>query len=491
MLNRYSHTVYQVQRCRVMQGYIVAALAICIVMLFLPNSAMANAKLPGGDGSVEYQPFASYLLPMANMSEDAKTDFHAARALAHQPWVKAPASTTARDGLGPIYNARSCLACHINGGRGLMPNDGKQRLTQGVVRLSVEDEKGVRAHPVYGEQLQTQSIALAHQLNLAASLYKSEPKPEAYAYIDWQYKQYVYADGSKVELRHPKLRLQRLAYGELGEKVRLSLRNAPPIHGVGLLEMISEKDILANQKQQADQGLVSGKVNRVFDPQSAQTVIGRFGWKANQPSVLVQTAQAFQQDIGISNPLFTDQPCTRYEKECRQQPLGYVRNSKEPFELNNRLLQAVADFSKNLAVPKARQMGKTLSVQGDKLFKQTGCIACHKASYVTTEDKQFPQLSNQQIWPYSDLLVHDMGEALADNRSDFLAGGREWRTAPLWGIGLSERVNGSHNFLHDGRARTIEEAILWHGGEAEFSKQNFVKLTQQQRQLLLDFIKAI
>lgn len=471
-------------------------LTILLTIILLPFFAYANPSLPGGEGSVNFKPFPSYLLPVTNLPEDKKKYFHAGRALAHQPWVKAPSATTSRDGLGPVYNARMCLACHANGGRGLMPNDSKTRLVQGLVRISIPGKnkyKGVVLEPTYGDQIQTQSTALAHQLGEHRASYRpTDVRPEAYIYITWNKIPFVYPDGKTLELRKPEIRLENIGYGKFHPETMFSLRNAPPIHGVGLLEMIDVRDLIANADAQKKHGLVSGKINWVWDPVSKSLVIGRFGLKANKPSVLVQTAAAFQGDVGITSSIFPDESCTQVQKNCNNQVSGETQTTEE---INDVLLNMVGDFAMNLGVPKARKVINEHQRQrlaiGKSLFASTGCIACHRPSYTTKDSERFPHLGNQVIWPYTDLLLHDMGEGLADHRPDFLASGSEWKTPALWGIGLNYRVNGAANLMHDGRAKNVEEAILWHGGEAKFSQQQFIHLPTEKRENLIEFVNSL
>ncbi len=454
--------------------------------------------LPGGGATVSYRPFASYMLPVANMPIEAKPDFYAGKALANQPWIKAPATTDARDGLGPIYNARSCLACHINGGRGQLPADGDAAIFAAFVRLSIpgkNEQDGAVPEPTYGHQIQGQSVALSHQMrnsspNKDFSNYQEVP-PEAYVYIDWQSKTFSYPDGEKHELRYPTLRLEQLGYGELDERTLFSLRSAPAIHGMGLLELISQAaiDALADPEDNNQDG-ISGRVNQVWDYQAQKNVAGRFGWKANRADLHITTAAAFNGDVGITSPLFPEQPCTEQQISCVKTPNG---NSANGVELPDHLLNLVTNFVRNLGVPKRRITKDSVAAeQGRTLFYQAGCVACHQPSFVTKAvvgDNQ--HLGQQTIWPYSDLLLHDMGTELADGRSDYLANGNEWRTPPLWGVGLSKQVNGSYFLLHDGRARSVEEAVLWHGGEAQQAQQNFVQLGKNQREALLNFVESL
>ncbi|MGK0271409.1 MAG: CxxC motif-containing protein (DUF1111 family) [Cocleimonas sp.] len=455
-----------------------------------------SESFPGGETTVSLTPFPSSMLPAKNLPEYKRVLFHAGKALAHQPWIKAPTTTDARDGLGPIYNARTCLACHANGGRGRMPNDDKTALFNQVVRLSIPD-LGNRykesAEPNYGSQLQTQSVALAHQLRThisADQLEHKEVAPEAYAYIQWQKKIISYPDGETISLRYPKLLLKNLNYGKLHPKTQFSLRNAPPLHGAGLLELIEQKDIdlLADEFDNNKDG-ISGRVNYIWNDEIQTTMPGRFGLKANEGNVRLQTAAAFANDVGITNPAFPNQPCTKTQRLCQSSAHG--NDPKTGVELSEGLLELTTNFVRNIGVPKRRNPKNKKVIAGRKLFYQNGCQQCHTPSFVTDDSKEFPHLSKQKIWPYTDLLLHDMGPELADDRPDFLATGREWKTPPLWGVGLSKAISGSSHLLHDGRAQSVEEAILWHGGEAGQSKQHFMQLMKDKRQALIKFVESL
>lgn len=454
----------------------------------------ASEALPAGKASVGTAPYPSFMSPASNLPADKRPAFHAGKALAHQPWVKAPTITDARDGLGPIYNARTCLACHVNGGRSIMPVDGSMELFGAFVRISLPGSdpiQGVVAEPTYGTQLQTQSIALSHQVRQPGLKEKNtEAPPEAYIHIDWQYQDFTYPDHTRISLRKPQLRLEHLGYGALHPQTRFSLRNAPPILGVGLLELIPQAAIDAQADPQDKNGDgISGRVNQVWDFVTQQTVAGRFGLKANRANNLeIVTAAAFAGDVGISNPLFPAQPCTQAQPLCLQTTNG---NDENGFELPAQLLTLVTDFSRNLGVPKRNNADAENLLQGRELFYASGCQQCHTPRYVTSTSARLPHLSQQTIWPYTDLLLHDMGPDLADNRTDYQASGSEWRTPPLWGAGLGKKVNGSDNLLHDGRARSVEEAILWHGGEATASRQHFIELPAAKRQLLLQFVESL
>lgn len=499
--------VFRPRRFDALRNGLMAVLSMAVLTGCQPSEsrlAAATASqaefLPGGAATLPAQAVASFIQPVANLPEAAKPNFYAGKALAEQPWVKAPTATTARDGLGPVYNARACLACHTNGGRGHMPVDAETPLFSALLRISLPGHdvvRGVYPEPTYGDQIQGQSVSLAHQLRrstkeLGAGAEKEAP-PEAYVFVDWQSAEFQYPDGQTVMLRRPEIRLDNLGYGELDKGVLMSLRNAPAIPGAGLLERISQADINAlADPDDANKDGISGRVNRVWNAETGQTVPGRFGWKANRPDLRHIVAGAFANDIGITNPIFPEQPCTALQKKCLSTPAGAKEGE---VELPADLLELVVGFTRNLGVATRRgRVGSASSDairRGQKYFHTSGCAGCHQPGFKTAVSTENAYLGNQQIWPYTDLLLHDMGPDLADGRPDFEATGREWRTPPLWGIGLSAKVNGSRNFLHDGRARSVEEAILWHGGEAIAARQAFAAMTASQRDALLHFVRSL
>ena len=457
-----------------------------------------DESMPGGNTTVLSRPFVSFQRPAANLNDDLQATFHAGKALANQPWVKAPTITTARDGLGPIYNARTCLTCHVKGGKGFIPENNKTPLTSTLVRLSIMGDaldtlktSGLIPHPVYGDQIQSQSISLAHQLRHSQKpgLLKHDVAPEAYIYIDWQEHVFTYPDQQQVTLRSPKLDFQALGYGPLGEDTLFSIRVAPMLHGMGLISLISEQDILAlSDENDNNRDGISGRANQVWDVEKKATVLGRFGLKSNKPTLDMIVAGAFTNDLGITNSLAPNQPCTDRQPSCLKIPNG---NDENGIELPDHLLNLVVHFNRDLAPVERRNEKDKEVLAGRELFYKNGCNQCHNPRFVTQKSVQAPHLSEQIIWPYSDFLLHDMGAALADGRPDFLATGNEWRTPPLWGVGLLSRVNGMSVFLHDGRARNIEEAILWHGGEAEIAKTKFVHSSKKDRERLIKFVNSL
>ena len=328
------------------------------------------------------------------------------------------------------------------------------------------------AEPTYGGQLQDMA--------------NPGVAPEAKVRVSYSTQQVSFADGTQVELRKPSLVISQLGYGDLHPDTLFSARIAPPMIGLGLLEAIPEAAILANaDPEDSDGDGISGRANRVWDREQQRTVLGRFGWKAGQPTLNQQNAHAFAGDMGLTSTLIAHDNCTAAQTDCRNAPHG-----GEP-EVSDNILASVLFYSRNLGVPARREVDAPQVLKGKGLFHQAGCQGCHTPQFTTASDAAEPELANQVIRPYSDLLLHDMGAGLADNRPEFLASGREWRTPPLWGIGLTETVSGHTQFLHDGRARNLLEAILWHGGEAEAAKQQVMTFNADERAALLAFLNSL
>jgi CxxC motif-containing protein (DUF1111 family) len=391
-------------------------------------------------------------------------------------WITAPASVQTLDGLGPVFNSASCGGCHFKDGRAQPPATPEEALNGLLFRLSIP---GMDAHggplpePVYGGQWQDKAILGV--------------QPEGKIQVSYQEIAGQYPDGSAYSLRKPVYTFPEFNYGAPATGWMFSPRIAPQMPGLGLLEIIPEQDILAwADENDANQDGISGRANRVWDEASGQTVLGRFGWKANQPNLMQQTAAAFNGDIGITSNLFPKDHLTP------AQLLVYpnIPNGGEP-EIPDDILNKVVVYTRALAVPARRNYDDAVVLRGKYIFNELNCAGCHRPVMTTGTDGQIAALREQKIWPYTDLLLHDLGPDLADNRPDFLATGTEWRTAPLWGIGLIPVVNGHSFLLHDGRARNIEEAILWHGGEAEKSRDDFKKLNKTDREALIKFVESL
>jgi len=437
--------------------------------------------LSGGSTTVMKFDQNAYSMPSANLAPMRRLDFSVGNSFFRNPWVIAPASTTARDGLGPLLNTNACQNCHIKDGRGHPPAPDATSAVSMLVRLSIPAgpehaevvrERGIAPEPSYGGQLQDMAIPGV--------------APEGKVRLRYLTEQVRFADGTEVELRRPEIELNDLAYGDMHPETRMSLRIAPPMIGLGLLEAIPEEALLANADPDDRNGDgISGRPNRVFDQTSRQTVIGRFGWKAGQPSLNQQNADAFFNDMGLPTSLLSGSSCTDRQTECRAMPDG-----GEP-EVSDDILAQVLFYTRNLGVPARRNVDDPQVLAGKTLFHRAGCQSCHVPQFTTAADAAEPELANQLIRPYTDLLLHDMGEGLADDRAEFEANGREWRTPPLWGIGLTQAVSGHTQFLHDGRARNLLEAIIWHGGEAEKARQIVLGYDQNERTALLSFLESL
>lgn len=398
------------------------------------------------------------------------------------PWVEAPAATTARDGLGPLFSSNSCISCHPNNAQGSVFNNKGQVSRSYVVRLSIPNNgskehedyikfKGFVPEPTYGEQI---------SINGTVSV-PFEAKP----LVRYETKTVIYPDGEKVELSRPlkgsENNLVNLNYGSLHPNVNISKRIAPALVGLGLLELISDEQILANEDiNDFNHDGISGKANRVYNPKTKKTEIGRYTWKASASSVIHQSAAAASSDMGLTSSLFPEENCTTFQKECLKAPKADDVRGLSPLDLPDLRLEAIAFYLTNLKIPKS----EVKEVKGEKLFQEIGCVKCHTPKF-TLEN-------GYVIKPFSDMLLHDMGDDLSDGRSEFLANKNEFRTAPLWSIGKRIIALGkAPDLLHDGRAKTIEEAILWHGGEAYNSKKIFMQLPKTDREDIIRYIKEL
>lgn len=432
--------------------------------------------------------------PSANLSFEGQQRFLVGNGLFRKDWVPAPSSTQASDGLGPLFNARSCQACHVKDGRGHVPAGFPEMAREEAVglllRLSVpprtEAERELLAsgavpvlpEPVYGHQLQ----------NFAASGLRAEGSITRH--VDAV--PVALAGGETVVLQKPTYAVERLEYGPMQADVMISPRLAPPMIGLGLLEAIAEADILANAGRRNDPDGVVGKPNRVRDLRTGSVALGRFGWKAGQPSVTQQSADAFSNDMGLSTPMAPNHygDCTERQPQCLSMPHGAQPRYGE-HEVQGDMLDFVGHYSANLGVPARRALDDPRVLDGKRLFYEARCVACHIPKFVTRRDAERPEHRFQLIWPYTDLLLHDMGEGLADERPEAQATGREWRTPPLWGLGLTHTVNERATWLHDGRARSLLEAVLWHGGEAQAARDRVVAMTPDERADLIRFLESL
>ena len=443
------------------------------------QAAGHDRALLGGQTTIYNTTPNAFGQPVPGLERPQELQFFVGNSFFNQNWVTAPASTTARDGLGPLFNARSCAGCHFKDGRGRAPETPGEAPTGLLIRLGMpqRDIHGSRMpEPNYGLQFQDQAI-------------DGVPK-EGDLIIHYEEHPGTYPDGTPYSLRKPVYELTNLAYGALHPEARLSPRVANQMIGLGLLEAIPEADILAAaDPTDKNQDGISGRPNWVWDVQNQRMTTGRFGWKAEQPSILQQVSAAFSGDIGISSDIFPDEGCAIAQQACLASPNG--KNAENEPEIPADDLLKVVLYSSSLAVPAQRDANQPDVQQGEQLFAALNCVACHTPVQRTGVHPVIPALSHQTIHPFTDLLLHDMGEGLADTLNDFQAQGNEWRTPPLWGIGLFETVNGHTNYLHDGRARNLEEAILWHGGEAESARDGFMNLSKSEREQLLAFLNSL
>ncbi|MCD2310916.1 di-heme oxidoredictase family protein [Pseudosulfitobacter pseudonitzschiae] len=445
--------------------------------------------LPGGAATVRVKPNAdAFSQPSANISFEDELNFKVGNGLFRKIWVSAPSSTLASDGLGPLYNARSCQRCHLKDGRGHPPGPNAENAVSMFLRISIPDAAagiaeikdylGTAPDPTYGTQLQ----------DFALPGIPAEYRLQ----IDYEERAVTLADGTTVMLRDPTYTAADLGYGPLHPQAMLSPRVAPQMIGLGLLEAIPAADILAlADPDDADGDGISGRPNVVWSDEFNRPMLGRFGLKAGAPTVLQQSAGAFAGDIGISNPLYRDPfgECSTIQDACRKAPHG--DGDVRGFEIDQEGLDLVVFYSRNLAVPARRNVDDPQVLRGKQVFYDTGCASCHQPSFVTSRLTDRPEQSFQLIWPHTDMLLHDMGPGLADNRPEAVADGTEWRTAPLWGIGLTQQVSGHTLFLHDGRARSLLEAILWHRGEAQLARDRVVNMPKPDRDALVSYLESL
>ena len=412
----------------------------------------------------------------AGLALARRADFFIGDGLFRRPWITAPASTRSADGLGPLYNARACQRCHLRDGRGHPPETDDDGRVSMVARLAVPAPGGgARPDPVYGGQLQDLAIP-GHA-------------PEGRLEIRYRERAVALAGGGAASLRVPAYRVRDPGYGPLHPEVRLSPRVAPPMIGLGLLEAVAEEDLLARaDPDDADGDGISGRPNRL----GPDGRLGRFGWKAGQPDLRAQIVSALSADLGLSSPDRDEEwgDCTAAQAACRAAPHGESQADGD-VEAPELFIEKLTAYARNLAVPARRGADDPTVLRGKELFYRSGCIGCHTPKHATRRDYPEAALAGQLIWPYTDLLLHDMGEELADGHPEGAATGREWRTPPLWGIGLTATVSGHTQFLHDGRARDLLEAVLWHGGEARASRDAVAGMAPAERAALLAFLNSL
>jgi CxxC motif-containing protein (DUF1111 family) len=432
------------------------------------DEEQSDERLSGGSQTIFSEGVGAFSEAFPTMT-GSRLEFHdLGDAHFEATFVTAPAPQF--HGLGTIFNSNSCFNCHVNDGRG-KPIMSNEPLTSMLFRISVP---GIGQYgeplavPGYGGQLQDKAT-FGHV-------------PEVGVTVNWTESALYYDDGDSIMLRQPQWNFINFYMPEPPD-LMYSARVAPPLHGLGLLEQIDEYKIkeLADEHDVDGDG-ISGKENIVWDEKNKRMMLGRFGWKSEAATLDQQVAGAYNEDMGVTSYIFP--------KESSFGQIQYDQLQDEP-EVPDSIFNSVVFYVKTLAVPARRKVTDPVVKRGKEIFTQASCNKCHVSSIRTKTDVTFPEASNQLIHPYTDLLLHDMGAGLADQRPAFRATGSEWRTPPLWGIGLTQLVNGHNNYLHDGRARNLMEAVMWHGGEAQ-SSVDFVKsLSKTDRDALLSFLKSL
>jgi CxxC motif-containing protein (DUF1111 family) len=445
---------------------LLAAPAVWPAGISLPGIEPGEA-MSGGETTVFDATDEAFRHGLANLGRPRMEPMREGQALFEKDWT-----ADKRNIAGPLLNEISCASCHFRGGRA-QPHPEPGAEAPLLLRLSVAGAPD----PVYGWQLNDRAIAGV----------PAEGKIEVkYAAVPGRY-----PNGAAYTLRRPRYRPSGLAYGALDRRIEISPRVPLPVFGLGLLEAVPDAAILAlADPDDADGDGISGRPNQVWSARAGRVVLGRFGWKASQPTLEQQIASAYSEDLGLTSALYPEPNCTPRQKECRAAAARTGTTGTSP-ELSEHQLARTALHVRLLAVPGRRDWADPAVLRGKALFARTGCAACHYPTFQTREAADVPELAGQTLHPYTDLLLHDLGEGLADGRPDSAATGREWRTPPLWGLGLLETVGGQVRLLHDGRARSPEEAILWHGGEAEASRERFRKLEPGDRAALLRFLRSL
>lgn len=426
-----------------------------------------------GDLGVNSTSNNAFGFEISGLSFVEQAEFSTGNSLFNQTWVSSPASTTGRDGLGPTFNARACATCHFKDGRGKAFVNGEDS-SGFLMRISMPGQDGNGdALPVlgYGTQLQDRAnngIPFEAKVNVT------------YEIIDGEY-----ADGTSYQLQKPIYSFSQEAFGSLSG-VLMSPRVAQQTIGLGLISALPDEEITKFEDEtDSDNDGISGRANYVYNYDINERDLGKYGWKANAPTLKQQVAAALHGDMGLTTSLFSDSNCPSPQQDCAD-----AINGGTP-EVTDVQLDKMIFYQAHLAVPNRRNYKDENVLKGKTLFSSLNCIGCHAINQKTGTEAASDYLKNITIKPYSDFLLHDMGDDLADNRADYLATGKEWRTQPLWGIGLISTVNGHTNLMHDGRAANIEEAILWHGGEAENIREDFKNLSVDDRENLISFVNSL
>ena len=432
------------------------------------NAEEYDERMSGGSQTAFDATSGAFTNPFTGMDEYDDELHGLGDAGFEQTFITAPANYNG--GLGPAFNNVSCISCHHNDGRGVPTvGEGHSAMLMRISYPGADVHNGAVPVPGYGTQIQDKAIF--------------GKLPEARINVSYLDQQYSLPDGTTYSLRTPTYVLSN-QHAPINGDAMYSPRLAPPVFGLGLIEAIPEDQILAlADVTDADQDGISGKPNYVWNPFTERKELGRFGLKLNTSTLQVQVAAAYNNDIGITSYVF--------KNETSQGQIDQSDGIEDDPELPDSVLNGVVFYMKSLQVPARRNVTDPQVIRGKQIFREAKCASCHNPDFTTAVNMAFPAASNQRIHPYTDMLLHDMGEGLADHRPDFDATGFEWRTTPLWGLGLFEAVNYPPYYLHDGRARSILEAIMWHGGEAQHSKEYVQQLSKEDRDALIKFLRSL
>lgn len=475
---------------------------LSVLPLAPDQAARAEAVLPSGLESGQAEAFEvnsggaattqgqSFRDILPGLSDEARMQATLGEALFDKLWVAAPSATRASDGLGPVFNARSCAGCHPGGGRGRPDPEAISGLVARLSNPATADRPdpalaawgawhAVGGDPLFGRQLNTRALP--------------ELSPEGHLSIDWLEHEVTLAGGETVRLRRPAVRVSEAGQGPLAPETSVDLRVAPQMIGLGLLEAIPAAAILAQaDPEDADGDGISGRAalapSRSFD----QPMLGRFGHKAQVATLADMSASALFHDLGLSSPLYPQPEGDCASTACRALPDGEDAGLRDGREVSAEAVAALTRYAGALAVPDRRAPEDAQVLAGKAAFHDAGCAACHRPKQLTHQLADDPARSFQMIWPYTDLLLHDMGPGLAAEAAEGAASASEWRTPPLWGIGLSAQVTGQPaTYLHDGRAGSLLEATLWHGGEAEAARDRVAAMAPETRAALIRFLESL
>lgn len=509
----------EIDRDSIEMQKVIYSFGMVVVVLFLSAcsdsgsdsslSAQGVEHLSGGDATVMLTTASAFERSSANLGGGMTRTFNLGNDFFKTPWVPNRSSTSLRDGLGPHFNNNACQDCHIRDGRGHAPNVSVSEDGTDFSSILIRASKSNITDEQKNQMLSSLIPNVGDSVVGGQLQHLSNPniKTEAALRVSYENIEVSFADGFTVQLRKPTWHMES---GYLDEGLDFdmdtvfSARVASPMIGLGLLALISEGDILAKQDiEDSNSDGISGKANYVWSIEKDTVNLGRFGWKAGQPSIKEQAAGAFLGDMGLTTALRPDENCIFHQIDCINASNGNGDSTRDyDYEVSDQVLDVVVFYSSHLAVPARRNAYDVQVQEGKRLFSEAGCDACHTASYVTASSEDFPELSQQTIFPYTDMLLHDMGEDLADFSKanqpigedilvEFLASATEWRTPPLWGLGLTHTVDPKATFLHDGRARTILEAVLWHGGEAKASRDKVLLFSETEREALLAFLRDL